>query len=305
MHDSARYWSSAHAMATDPPKSRRRDIWRRWRGRERGPEPRPDGSPLFSPGGIRRDIVPAPFTAQASGHIGGDLSVTDILAAAYWGVAEGRSARSRSPRKGPVRAVQGALRRRTLFGAHLARFFPRGGSTPSRSRCLQLNGHPNRMKVPGVETNTGPLGHGFPVAAGPPSARSCRAALRTFVVIGDGELQEGSNWEAAMTAGHYGLPPHRDRRPQPPAAGRPHRGDQGARSAGATSGELRLGRGDRRPRLRGAARRLSASTTGKPVAIIANTFKGKGVSFMEDRVEWHHKVPSARTGRLALEELSA
>ena len=69
-----------------------------------------------------------------------------------------------------------------------------------------LNGHPNRTKVPGVETNTGPLGHGFPVAVGCALAAKLRGLdYRTFVVLGDGELQEGSNWEAAMTAAHYGL----------------------------------------------------------------------------------------------------
>src|SRR5918912_240154 len=69
-----------------------------------------------------------------------------------------------------------------------------------------LNGHPNRTKVPGVETNTGPLGHGFPVAVGCAlAAKLTGSSRRTFVVLGDGELQEGSNWEPAMTANHYGL----------------------------------------------------------------------------------------------------
>ncbi len=68
----------------------------------------------------------------------------------------------------------------------------------------RLNGHPDRNKVPGVETNTGPLGHGLPVAVGIALAAKLDGSdRRTFVLTGDGELQEGSMWEAAMAAGHY------------------------------------------------------------------------------------------------------
>src|SRR5205814_10283485 len=70
----------------------------------------------------------------------------------------------------------------------------------------RLNGHPNRTKVPGVETNTGPLGHGLPVAVGCALAAKLQdASWRVFALTGDGELQEGSNWEAAMSGAHYAL----------------------------------------------------------------------------------------------------
>ena len=69
-----------------------------------------------------------------------------------------------------------------------------------------LNGHPNRNKVAGVEANTGPLGHGLPIAVGTAlAAKMDESAWRTFVLTGDGELQEGSNWEAAMSAAHFEL----------------------------------------------------------------------------------------------------
>ncbi len=69
-----------------------------------------------------------------------------------------------------------------------------------------LNGHPDRCKVPGVEANTGPLGHGLPIAVGMAlAAKMDRADWRTVVLTGDGELQEGSNWEAIMAASHFGL----------------------------------------------------------------------------------------------------
>ena len=159
-----------------------------------------------------------------------------------------------------------------------------------------------------METNTGPLGHGFPVAVGCALAARLRGLdYRTFVVLGDGELQEGSNWEAAMTAAHYGL----DRLT---AVVDRNRLQQGARTEDTKRLEpladkwaaLRLrGPRGRRPRPRAAARGASRPTaTGRPVAVIANTIKGKGVSFMEDRVEWHHKVPSAEQVEAALEELT-
>ena len=130
---------------------------------------------------------------------------------------------------------------------------------------------------------------------------------RTIVVMGDGEMQEGSNWEAAMTAAHYEL--HNltaivDR----------NRLQQGARTEDTktleplhekwTSFGWETRRIDGHDHL-ALVEAMGPSTTGKPVAIVADTIKGKGVSFMEDRVEWHHKVPTDDQVRAALEELSA
>ena len=169
----------------------------------------------------------------------------------------------------------------------------------------RLNGHPDRNKVPGVETNTGPLGHGLPVGVGAAiGAQIDGASWRTFVLTGDGELQEGSNWEAAMSAGHHDLDNltvivDRNRLQQ----GDCDREHDAARPAGGQVARLRLGGdGGRRPRPRRAAR---GARRGAPRAgasrrcVIAHTHKGKGVSFMENRAEWHHKVPSARAARAA------
>jgi transketolase len=130
---------------------------------------------------------------------------------------------------------------------------------------------------------------------------------RTIVVMGDGEMQEGSNWEAAMTAAHYDL--HNltavvDR----------NRLQQGARTEDTKTLEPLHDKwtsfGWETRRIDGhdygaLVEAMGPSTTGKPVAIVADTVKGKGVSFMEDRVEWHHKVPTEDQVRTALEELSA
>jgi len=189
-----------------------------------------------------------------------------------------------------------------------AGFFPRSELATFAKPLSPLNGHPNRVKVPGVETNTGPLGHGFPVATGCALGAKIQGAdYRTIVVMGDGEMQEGSNWEAAMTASHYEL--HNitavvDR----------NRLQQGARTEDTktleplhdkwTSFGWETRRIDGHDHL-ALVEAMGPSTTGKPVAIVADTIKGKGVSFMEDRVEWHHKVPSDEQVQAALEELSA
>src|SRR4051812_1017223 len=154
---------------------------------------------------VRRTVV-GMVDRAGLGHIGGDLSVTDILVTLFGAVLDVDPADPPRPdrdrfilSKGPC---AGALYA-TL--AHCG-FFGRAELDTFMSPLSALNGHPNRTKVPGVETNTGPLGHGFPVAVGCAlAARLSQSPSRTFVVLGDGEMQEGSNWEAAMTAAHYRL----------------------------------------------------------------------------------------------------
>ena len=125
--------------------------------------------------------------------------------------------------------------------------------------------------------------------------------------MGDGEMQEGSNWEAAMTAAHYGLD-------NLTAVVDRNRLQQGARTEDTKTleplAEKWTSFGWETRRIDGhdhlaLVEAMGPSTTGKPVAIVADTIKGKGVSFMEDRVEWHHKVPTDEQVRAALEELSA
>src|SRR3954469_13606120 len=242
--------------------------------------------------GVRRDIV-GMVDRAGLGHIGGDLSVTDILVTLFGAVLDIDPA-------DPTRADRDRfiLSKGHCAGALYATlahcgFFERAELETFMAPLSALNGHPNRTKVPGVETNTGPLGHGFPVGVGCALAAKLRDLdYRTFVVLGDGELQEGSNWEAAMTAAHYGLD-------NLTAVVDRNRLQQGSRTEDTKQLEPLAGKwesfgfevrtidGHDYAQLRAAFR---PSTTGRPVAVIADTIKGKGVSFMEDRVEWHHKV---------------
>ncbi len=255
---------------------------------------------------IRRLVVTTIDAARA-GHIGGDLSVTDILATLYFGVldldpAEGDALerdRFILSKGHCAAALYSTLARVGYFDeAELDSFMAPGSA---------LNGHPNRNKVPGVETNTGPLGHGLPVAVGESLGLRLQGVdRRVFVVTGDGELQEGSNWEALMSAGHFGLENltvvvDRNRLQQGARTEETNGLDPLADRLGAFGCEVREVDGHDVVQLLGA---FDPSTTGKPVAVIANTTKGKGVSFIEDRVEWHHKVPSAEQVAQALEELA-
>jgi transketolase len=256
---------------------------------------------------IRRDIVTT-IQHAGLGHIGGDLSVTDILVACYWGVMSIDPSAPDAEDRDRFVLSKGHCAAALYSVLASAGFFPRAALATFAQPMSPLNGHPNRVKVPGVETNTGPLGHGFPVATGCAlGAKLSGASYRTFVVMGDGEMQEGSNWEAAMTASHYGLS-------SLTAIVDRNRLQQGARTEETKTLEpfddkwTSFGFETRRidgHDFRALLEALEPSRTGKPVAIVADTIKGKGVSFIEDRVEWHHKVPSDDQVEAALKELSA
>ncbi|GAB3812784.1 transketolase [Tessaracoccus terricola] len=255
---------------------------------------------------IRRHIITTIDAARA-GHIGGDLSITDVLATLYFGVL----------RLDPAHGEQVERDRFILSKGHcaaalystLARvgYFSEDELTTFMAPGSALNGHPNRNKVPGIETNTGPLGHGLPVAVGEAIGLRIQGLdARVFVATGDGELQEGSNWEALMAAGHFGLANltlvvDRNRLQQGARTEDTNGLDPLPERLAAFGCEVREVDGHDIAQLLEA---FGPSTTGKPVAVVANTTKGRGVSFIEDRVEWHHKVPTAEQVALALEELA-
>ncbi|MFE2937942.1 transketolase [Streptomyces sp. NPDC059255] len=255
---------------------------------------------------IRRDILTT-IQSAGMGHVGGDLSVTDLMVTALWGTLRMRPTEVEHPRRDRFVLSKGHCAAALYSTLASCGFFPRSRLSEFMAPLSPLNGHPARLKVPGVETNSGPLGHGFPVATGCALGAKLRGeSWRTVVVLGDGEMQEGSNWEAAMTAAHYELA-------NLTAVVDRNRLQQGARTEDTKSlepldakwagfgWEVRVIDGHDHRAIKEA---YAPSTTGRPVAVIANTTKGKGVSFMEDRVEWHHKVPTDEQVRLALEELS-
>ena len=245
------------------------------------------------------------------GHTGGDLSSADILSTLYLGQVlqvdpnnpdwelRDRFVMSKGHCSG---AFYSTLAQRGFFPLDLLKTF--------MDPLSKLNGHPDKNKLPGVEANTGPLGHGLPIAVGMAlAAQMKRESWRVFVLVGDGELQEGSNWEAAMCAQHYDLDnlivivdrngiqqgdfTERTIRMEPLA-------DRWAAFGFAVSevdGHDHLAL-------------LNAFTSapikpGKPSCFVASTIKGKGVSFAEAKPAWHHGVPTREQLELAGRELEA
>jgi transketolase len=134
------------------------------------------------------------------------MSVIDLLTALYFHVLIGEPRRSVGPGRDRLVLSKGHTALALYIVLAEKGFIPMDGDRDLPQTHSRLNGHPNRLKVPGVETNTGPLGHGLPVGVGMAKAAQLDgASWRTFVITGDGEMQEGSNWEAIMAAAQFRL----------------------------------------------------------------------------------------------------
>ncbi len=260
---------------------------------------------------IRIDIIKAVHKA-GSGHPGGSLSAADILTALYFKVMnidpenpgmEGRDKFILS--KGHAGPVQyAALAERGYFGIEDMMSLRKLGSP--------FQGHPNRDKVPGIEMSTGSLGQGFSVSVGMALAgkldeKAGKKSGRIYTLLGDGELQEGLIWEAAMSASHYKL-------------------DNlcvivdwnGLQIDGKNEDVMTVAPIDEKFKAFGFnvlmidghdfgqifdAFDKAKACKGKPTAIIAKTNKGRGVSFMQDNPGWHGKAPKEDEAKQAVTEL--
>ena len=260
---------------------------------------------------VRTDIVKAVHKA-GSGHPGGSLSAADIVTALYFKEMhidpqhpqmEGRDKFILS--KGHAGPVQyAALAERG--------YFPVADMMSLRKLGSHFQGHPNRDKVEGIEMSTGSLGQGFSVAVGMAMAGKLdeavgKASGRVYTLLGDGELQEGLVWEAAMAAAHYRL-------------------DNlcaivdwnGLQIDGKNEDVMTVAPIDEKFQAFGfhtisidghdfgqifAAFDEARACKGKPTVIIAKTHKGRGVSFMEEQAGWHGKAPNEEEAKQAVAEL--
>lgn len=254
---------------------------------------------------LRRRVVEAIKHAGA-GHTGGSLSCTDILNVLYNRVLRVSPESMKDP--GRDRYIQSKGHSvEALFVVLADRgFFPEAELETLCRYQSHFVGHPTR-KVPGVEQNTGALGHGLSVAAGIALAGKLDgASYRVYTLMGDGELAEGSNWEAAMFAAHYDLDNltaiidynnlQITGRTQDVCDNSPI--DE---KFAAFGWDVKSIDGHDYAQLTAAI--TSVSPTGKPTAVIANTVKGRGVSFMEDAVKWHHRVPTDEEFTQAIAEI--
>jgi transketolase len=255
----------------------------------------------------RRDILRWIKHAGA-GHTGGSLSATDILNVLYNRILRVSPDTFASPARDRYVQSKGHSVEALFVVLADRGFFPPEALESLCGYDSHFVGHPTR-KVPGIEQNTGALGHGLPICTGMAlGGKLDGAAFRVFTLLGDGELAEGSNWEAAMAAAHYQL----DNLTaiidcntlQITGRTRDVMNNEPLEEKFAAFGwAVRTVDGHDLAELTAALE--SPLETGKPSAVIARTIKGRGVSFMEDVGKWHHGVPSDEEYALALSEIDA
>jgi transketolase len=253
----------------------------------------------------RRDLLRYIYHAGA-GHTGGSLSCVDILNVLYNRVLRVTPQSFADPNRDRYIQSKGhSVEALYVVLADCGFFPPEGLETLCRYQSPFV-GHPTR-KVPGIEMNTGALGHGLSISVGLAlAAKRDGADYRVFTLLGDGELAEGSNWEAAMAAAHYRLDnlmailDHNTLQ----ITGR----TRDVCSNGPIDEKFRafgwhVGAVDGHNIQQLTAALAAAPEPARPRCVIANTIKGRGVSFMENSVKWHHGVPTEVELQLALAEL--
>jgi transketolase len=254
----------------------------------------------------RRKILKYIFNANA-GHTGGSLSCIDILNVLYNHVMNVSPENFKSPYRDRYIQSKGHSVEALYVVLADKGFFPEADLETLCKYKSHYIGHPTK-KVNGVEQNTGALGHGLPICAGTAlAAKLDNKNYRVFTLLGDGELPEGSNWEAALTASHYKL-------------------DNlcaiidynKLQISGPTSQVCNTDPIDKKFESFGwAVKHVDGHDydaliktfdsipfeNDKPNLVIAHTVKGKGISYMENNVKWHHGVPDAKQYEEALNEL--
>ena len=249
------------------------------------------------------------YTA-ASGHIGGSLSVADILTVLYFDVMKVDPENPQAPDRDRLVLSKGHTTPALYAALALRGYFPKEELKLFRSIRGHMSGHPDMVHVPGVDMSTGSLGQGISAAVGMALAGKIdRKDYRVYAVLGDGEIEEGQVWEAAMAAAKYRL-------------------DNlcavvdvnGLQIDGRTADVMPLEPLDKKFEAFNwnviktdghdfsailAALAQARENKGAPTAILAATVKGKGVSFMENQAGWHGKAPNDEEYEIAMKELSA
>ena len=256
---------------------------------------------------IRKDIVSMIHTSK-SGHPGGSLSAVEILTALYFD--EMNIDHNNCKMEDRDRFVLSKGHAAPVLYATLAQkgYFDREELKGLRKINRMLQGHPDMKGTPGVEMSTGSLGQGFSVACGMAMASKLdNAPWRVYALLGDGEVQEGIVWEAAMSAAHYKL--------DNMVAFLDYNGLQ---IDGKTEDVMNIGPIVDKFKAFGwnvieidghdfdqifAALDMAKETVGKPTMIVAKTVKGKGISYMENQAGWHGNAPSDSDLEQALIEL--
>ena len=246
---------------------------------------------------VRKDILFEVYNAN-SGHVGGALSCADILVAIYFNLIN----------EGDKIVLSKGHASAALYAVLAEKgFFPKEELATFRKINSRLQGHPSYVKTPGIDASSGSLGQGLSVANGIAlSFKLDKKSNHVYAILGDGEIQEGQIWEALMTANHYKL---------------------NNLIAFLDYNKLQIdGTNEEVMKIAPVKEKFeafgffvqeidghdfekiiwavkNAKKQSKPSIIIANTIKGKGVSFMENKCEWHGKAPKKEEYEMAISEL--
>jgi transketolase len=269
---------------------------------------------LESAAGKIRALVLESVAHAGAGHVGGPLSAADLLAALYFRVLRIRPEEPLWPDRDRFILSKGHSTIALYAAMALRGFFPISELKTFDALDSRLQGHPDMTALPGLDMSSGSLGLGFSAGMGMAlGARTTGRDFTTFVVLGDGECNEGIVWEAAHAAHRYRLDnlvaivDHNKlqqygwRGDTPQERTSPYAGDDLAARWAAFGWEVTEIDGHDMAAIVDALE--TARTAGGPVAIVAHTVKGRGVSFMEGDYLWHAKVPDPEELAAALEEL--
>lgn len=244
-----------------------------------------------------------------AGHTGGSLSSIDVINVLYNDVLNVSPETFTSPDRDRYIQSKGHCVEALFVVLADKGFFPEDDLNTLCKYKSHYIGHPTR-KVKGVEQNTGALGHGLPISVGTAiAAKLDEKAYRVFTLLGDGELPEGSNWEAALTAAHYNLDNlcaiiDKNTLQITGSTADVCNTDPVDTKFESFGWAVKHVDGHDIKALKEAFDSLPFEK-GKPNLIIAHTVKGKGVSFMENQISWHHGVPNKEQYELAIAELTA
>lgn len=259
---------------------------------------------------MRRNIVEM-IAAAGSGHPGGSLSAADIVAALYFGpILRHDPDNPADPERDRFILSKGHAAPVLYAALAQAGYFPVEELVTLRKLESRLQGHPDSLRLPGVEVSTGSLGQGLSIAVGMAlGLRMSGGDQRVFALLGDGELQEGQIWEAVMSASHYGLGnliamvDHNNLQIDGHCTEVMCLGDIGEKF-GAFGWKVIMADGHC---LDSIHRAITAAieVEDAPVVIVFRTVKGKGVSYMEDVAGWHGKAPDIEETKCAIDEIDA
>lgn len=251
----------------------------------------------------RKSVLQMTHVAQSS-HVGSALSVIDILAVLYSGSAKVSPETSDSPDRDCVIFSKGHAASALYAILALRGFYPTSLLEGFCADGGQFGGHITHHGKPGVELSTGSLGHGLPYGLGVAMSQKKRgSSARTFIVMSDGECDEGTTWESALLAHQFGLNNltviiDRNRIQSLTFTEDTVALEPFADKWRAFNWSVRTVDGHSHKELAAAL-----ETQDRPLCIIAETTKGKGVSFMENKVLWHYRPPSVQDLEAALLEL--